>query len=256
MKLFIAAILDGAVNREIFMESEFNLQTFYYMNKYKERMIEEFIKSNGQDNFILDSGAFSMFSGSVKKLNYSYLKTYIDKYCDYINYYDIKNFIEMDIDRIIGYETVLKIREYIKNKTNKKPIEVWHTWRGIDEFKKSCKENEWVFVGIKEKVNKIKTFQYLIDLAFEYGTKLHILGYTPLYLEKFKNLYSCDSTTWSSGGRYSNVYFFENNKMTMVKKPDNTMRREDTDVYLDLNEHNLRQWIKYQKFLKDKSWKL
>jgi hypothetical protein len=79
------------------------------------------------------------------------LKNYIDKYIAYINKYDIKHFIEMDIDIVIGYEEVLKIRKYIKEKTGKKPIEVWHPWRGQDELYKSCDENEYICISIKEK---------------------------------------------------------------------------------------------------------
>lgn len=257
MKLFIAGIFDALIlnkhSYDLFMESNFNLQTFFSI-KGKETVIDNYIKYRGQQSFLLDSGAFSMFSGSAKKLSYDFIKSYVDKYCDYVVRYNIDNFIEMDIDRIIGYGNVKKMRNYIKNKTNKKPIEVWHPWRGMDDFVRCCKENDWICVSIANKTGKQKVFQYFVDEAYKLGTKVHILGYTPLYLEQFNNLYSCDSTSWSGGGRFSSVYHFKNNKLIQTKKPEGTMRNEDTDTYLSLNYHNLQQWIKYQKFLKNKGW--
>lgn len=250
MKLFLANAFDYDEN----YESTSTLHTFWDMNDRDKQMVKKHIEKWGQDNFILDSGAFSLFSGSVKNLDYNKLKKYIDDYCYYVKRNNIKNFIEMDIDMIIGYENVKKIREYITNKVGRKPIEVWHTWRGDEDLIRSCKENDFICIGIKKKLGMKDTFQHLIDIAYKYNTKVHILGWTPLNLTDVKRIYSSDSTTWLSGGRFGSVYQFKNNKMIMLKRPEGFKRIDDTEVYVNLHKYNLKQWIKYQQFLQDKGW--
>ena len=123
MKLYL--VNGDSVITEDMADSDYLLQTFFSMGKAETSLMKRFIERRGVDNFILDSGAFSLFNG-VKKLTYDELKKYIDNYCDFIIKYKITQFLEMDIDVVIGYDEVKKINKYIENKVGKKPIYVYH----------------------------------------------------------------------------------------------------------------------------------
>ena len=51
-------------------------------------------------NFILDSGVFTMIN-SGKQFN---LDRYVDEYADFIKKHKIKQYVELDVDQIIGVE--------------------------------------------------------------------------------------------------------------------------------------------------------
>lgn len=248
MKLYL---VNGSSLLSTPFETNYLLQTFYGINSKTIEEIKIHIDRYGNDNFILDSGAFSLFSGTGKNMNYEKLKSYIDDYCDFIVRYNIKHFIEMDIDKIIGYEEVKRIRKYIENKVGRKSLYVYHTYsRSIEDLVDACKEREYIFFGglVKETkdFNKINSF---IDFLYGYGVKCHLLGHTPPDLENYHHLYSCDSSSWTMGARSGIIFNFENDKLVSNKLED--MKRT---TYYQLNNHNFKQWIKYQKYLKGKCW--
>lgn len=84
-------------------------------------------------NFMADSGAFTAMNAG-KKID----AKYIDDYIAWIKANDIKNFVEMDLDEIIGYDKTLEIRKYIEHETNALPIPVWHFERGEQGWKEMC----------------------------------------------------------------------------------------------------------------------
>ena len=81
------------------------LQSFYYCNEFTEKGIIPNCKS-----FMLDSGAFTFMNNCKKNINWY---EYIDQYIDFINRNNIDLFFELDIDGIVGYEEVKKMRKYI-----------------------------------------------------------------------------------------------------------------------------------------------
>lgn len=230
-------------------DSDYFLSSFFSMNRSERLKMINHIERRGQDNFILDSGAFSIFSGA--KIDNAFLKKYIDRYCEFVNYYKIKNYIEMDIDKIIGYDEVKKINDYIYSRVGRRPLYVHHSdTRTFDDYITACKSNDYVFFGGLVKEKKSKEFiNSVVNEAYSLSTKVHLLGFTPPHLDKIKHLYSCDSSSWSMGGRSGSVFVFKNNKISsFVMK---TKRRIGS---YELNNHNLNQWIKYQSYLKNKGW--
>lgn len=124
MKLFLSSYeIERDIKVLIETKPLFVLGSFFYLRKHKKDYLDRymsFVKTQCKD-FILDSGAFSMLSGSKNKESFlEKLDSYITEYIEFINKYDIKNFIELDIDKIIGYEKVKQIREKIEKETNKK----------------------------------------------------------------------------------------------------------------------------------------
>lgn len=249
MKLYL--VNGESIISEDMAKTEYLLQTFFSMGKKETNLMTRFIERRGQENFILDSGAFSLFNG-VKKLTYDDLKKYVDRYCDFIVKYKIKQFLELDIDVIIGYDEVKKINRYIESKVGKKPIYCFHIeTRSLEDLKSAMRENDYIFWGgiAKSGVKSKESAQSFIDEAFKYGTKVHMLGYTPPDLDQFKNLYSCDSSSWTMGGRGGIVYNFAHNFIEQYKYDD---KRRIT--FFELNNHNFNQWLKYQDYLKTKGW--
>lgn len=115
------------------------LESFYYVKPWQLQKIHEW------DMFLLDSGAFTFLSS--QKGNSVDWKEYVKNYADFIIKNKIENFFELDIDPVIGYDNVLKIRRYLENRTGKKCIPVWHRSRGKEDFLRMCDEYDYVAVG-------------------------------------------------------------------------------------------------------------
>ena len=205
---------------------------------------EQYLKYYG--DYMLDSGAFTMLMGNAKKMD---LKTYVDSYIAYIQKHNVQKFFELDIDPIVGYDEVLKIRSYIAQKVGRQPIPVWHKSRGMKDFVEMCKRYKYVAIGgyVSGEFSKgeISKFPVLIKEAHSHGAKIHGLGFTQLkYLPLF-HFDSVDSTSWVSGNRFGHVYKFDGKTMLKYNKPEGK-RVKNKDVALN----NFIEWVKFQKYAK------
>ena len=75
---------------------------------------------------------------------------YTREYADWIRANDqpkINGYFEMDVDNVIGYEKVLELREILLKATDK-IIPVWHKNRGLEEFKRMCREYSGRIIAI------------------------------------------------------------------------------------------------------------
>lgn len=247
MQLYLAGLDNGDTKtlEEKMFYSKYVLMSYWYLKKVKDKNILKLAElRNREDNFILDSGAFT-FLNSNSKLN---IDEYLDEYIKFINKYDIKRFAELDIDPIIGYEKTMKMRDKLERETGKKCLPVWHKSRGIQAFKDDVEKYDYVSIGgivtgeIKRKEYHI--FKQMTKYANARGVKVHGLGFTGKDCYKY-GFDSVDSTSWTSGGRFATTYKFINNEMKSIKKPDKT-RLIDRDT---INEHNFLQWIKFQRYV-------
>ena len=216
------------------------LESFFYFCNFQK----PFIKT--ADLFLLDSGAFTFMNGANGKVNWD---DYISKYIAFINDNDIEHYFELDIDAIVGYEEVKRIRARIESETGKKSIPVWHKSRGIDEFKRLVKDYDYIAIGgfaIKHiKQNEYPIIRKMVQYAYESGTKVHGLGFTPKEVTKYK-FYSVDSTTWLSCRRFGSLFKYDDGQMRMVT-PKNHGTRKDRQREIEVL--TLKEWIKYQKYL-------
>ncbi|UQT35709.1 hypothetical protein M5E82_09040 [Parabacteroides distasonis] len=80
-----------------------------------------------QEKHILDSGAFSAFSGKNNSFDWD---GYVKKYADFVLKNNIQRFFELDIDVVVGLEKVEYYRKYLEDRTGRRPIPVWHASRG------------------------------------------------------------------------------------------------------------------------------
>ena len=103
MKVFLAGI-------ESFTEQERNfvqgngvngLASFFNMNTKTAEILPYL------DNFLLDSGAYTLFA-SGRHVDWI---DYIKKYSEFITAYNIRHFFELDVDSLIGYDKVVVLRK-------------------------------------------------------------------------------------------------------------------------------------------------
>jgi len=201
---------------------------------------------------ILDSGAFTFMAGAdVSKIDWD---EYIERYAQFIKETGVKHFIELDIDVIVGYEEVKRLRKKLVLLTNRQPIPVWHKTRGKDEFIKMCQEFDYVALGgfaIKNWTKKdFKYIPWFIKTAHDNKTKIHGLGFT--YCKELKKYHfdSVDSSSWTIGNRFGCVSQFRGNgTIKNHARPIGT--RIPNEKQLALATHNFNEWLKMQRYAEE-----
>lgn len=239
MKLFLAGTNSRGYMFSGKTQPLYVLESFYYIQDWQYQMIHKW------DMFLLDSGAFTFMLNS--KINLDWGK-YLNRYIDFINNHNVEYFFELDIDSVVGYERVKKMRDELERKTNKKCIPVWHKSRGMEEYRKLCKEYDYIAIGglvSKEiKQSEYPFLKKLVSLARQYDTKVHGLGFTNKNAVNY-GFYSVDSTNWLSSSRFGGVDYFDGTKMVKVTTP----KGKKAVHYKIRDEYVLKEWIKYQKYL-------
>ena len=179
-----------------------NLVSYYYI-KNKTDFYKKICRAS--ELVLVDSGAHSFQKG--KKVDWD---KYTDEYAEFIKKFDRRNVIgyfEMDVDNVIGYQKVLKLRKKLEAVSDK-IIPVWHKNRGIDEFKKMCHDYSGKIVAITGFKNEdITDEQYLMFLKYAKACncKVHCLGMTrKAILDKVPFDYT-DSSSWSADGRFGKI---------------------------------------------------
>ena len=255
MKIYLAgSITKQSLEQMKQQKNKYLLQTFYDMRSWKDEKIEEYLSSC--EEFLLDSGAFT-FMNSGKKVNW---KKYTDSYIDFINKWNIKQFVELDLDHVLGVQETIKIRNYLEHKTQKQSIPVFHAIRGIEYYRKlMCEEYRYIAIAasgivkdVDEYVKNEKTLRSLLKIAHENNCYVHGLAYTRLgNINKTTVPFdSVDSTAWLSGARYGTWYKYKNGHLLSYNMSNKGI---SGDVY---NKNNLECWIKIQreKSKNDKEW--
>ena len=253
MRIFLAATTFG-INKKDREEAYSISKPLYCLETFfsGERTCKKVFEEVGNENFLLDSGAFSFMSGAEHSKED--LLKYLDRYIQFINDNDIKYFFELDVDTIYGIEFVEEMRTKLEKETNKKCIPVWHKSRGIEYWKRMCNEYKYVAIGglvFHVKKSELPLIKKMVDYAYYNGVKVHGLGFTKTReLDNWK-FYSVDSASWTKGaGRGQQIYFF--NGKYMINRGIN---KGDKKVNISkLIGHNLVEWVKYQKLMNEKRW--
>lgn len=229
----------GSLSEEIKGWHPFILESFFYIDEVTENLLPEF------GDFLLDSGAFTFMMGKGGTTNFD---EYAERYADFIVRKDIKNFFELDVDSVVGYEKVKQLRNKLERLTNRPCIPVWHLSRGIDEYKRMCEEYEYVAIGgiVSKEItkDKYKSFPFLISEAHKRKAKVHGLGFTNLALLPKYHFDSVDSTAWTTGNRFGHVYQFNGETMIKHDVPKNHRLSDSRKVAII----NFSEWVKFQKW--------
>lgn len=242
-KMFLAGqapLKDEDLYEDVFSRSSiYILESFYYADEWVEKHIPLF------KDFLLDSGAFTFFSAKPKNINW---EEYVDRYADFINRNKVNHFFELDIDKLIGYDNVLKLRKRLEIKTGKQCIPVWHKFRGKENFLSICDEYPYVAIGgiVSKEIsqNEYPIFTYLINEAHKRNTKIHGLGFTNLEGIKKYHFDSVDSTAWTTGNRFGAIYKFNGQTMQKFNKKEGQRLADSRKVALN----NFIEWVKFQQY--------
>lgn len=219
------------------------LAAYPYIKKNKE-MIDLIPKMR---NFILDSGVFTMIN-SGKKFN---LDLYVEEYASFIRQYKIKQYVELDVDQIVGVEKTRELRKRLEDLVGWKSIPVWHTIRGKESFIQDCKDYDYICLGyfLTEGLKSAFTEKYakaFVDTAHKYKCKIHGLGFTKGELLKKIPFDSVDSSSWAASRRFGCCFKFEprNGTMKFLERRKN-QRMKSAQA---LGRPAFIEWRKYQDY--------
>lgn len=247
MKIFLSGlesseknIIDCMIkNKE---KVDYVLTSYYYLRKKKDFFQKLKLIAN---EILIDSGAHSFQKGAkVEWVDYTkeYTKWIKENDCE-----QIIGYFEMDIDNIIGYESVLELRKILEQETNK-IIPVWHKNRGVQDYKKMCNKYKYIAItGFKNEDIKDNQYMMFLKYAKEQNCLVHCLGMTRIKIISKIPFDSVDSSTWKQAGNFGEYRKFTNGKLKIFKQ-----KGKFTTEFLD--KQNFKEFVKMQQFYKNK-WK-
>lgn len=222
----------------------FVLHSFFYCRKSQP-------DRSCYGDYLLDSGAFTYIDNL--HLEHPDWESYAIELGEYVKNNKIDKYFELDIDSLVGYDEVKRLRKIIESRANVLPIPVWHDNRGKDEFIRMCEEYPYVALGglVSGKTSKSAGFQWykdnfrwFVDTAHEHNCKIHALGITtPSIISKIP-FDSVDSSSWASGGAFGHLYYFDGSKMKQIKVPKGKWFRDPQEA----RTFNFIQWEKFQRY--------
>ena len=253
MKVFLAGTKNYGLVRQ---NSIYCLDSFVEINPNKPSDHRRF------EDYLLDSGAFTfMFSKKDHKVDWN---EYIDRYAAYIKQNGIKNYFELDIDSIVGYDNVLKLRSKLEQKVGWQCIPVWHYSRGKEEFSKMCESHKYVAIGgiagdMKLRNRLTPYLRHFIDEAHNKGARIHGLGFTNTNLLQVLPFDSVDSTAWLGFAKYGRYRKFNGSRIIEVRKPKDAKAKDFKKEAEALGVSSTQykgficgsEWIKFQKYAKE-----
>jgi hypothetical protein len=214
--------------------------------------VEKYIPAVGK--FLLDSGAFTFISAKKgQKIDWL---TYVDQYADFIKENNVRLFFELDVDKLVGYDAVLKLRQRLEARVGRQSIPVWHKTRGRQAFVDMCRDYQYVsiggLVGGGESAGAYakhlcKFFPWFIDTAHENSAKIHALGFTDFEGLKKYHFDSVDSSSWTSGHRFGGLTQFNGEKVLPIPKGKNQKMID----WKNIATHNFNEWVKFQQYAKE-----
>ena len=229
----------GLYDDSIVTHKPYILESFYYIDADTERLLPYY------GDFLLDSGAFTFMMDSKTAVNWD---EYLERYADFINRNRIDKFFELDIDVVVGYDEVVRLRNKLENLTGQQCIPVWHKSRGMDNFRSTCDAYPYIALGGivsgEFKSTEYKHFPLLINEAHKRGAKIHGLGFTSLAWLPKCHFDSVDSTAWTTGNRFGFIYRFDGKTMQKTDAPKGHRLADARKVALI----NYIEWIKFQKY--------
>lgn len=241
MKIFLASTFNQIVIDCLKQAKPFNvLFSYYYLANKNDQVtldVLKYFKSIG--TFIMiDSGAHSFFSEeglsiahSKKKKTkqtdfFEYAKNYAAWLVKYKKYIDVA--VELDIDVLIGYSDVLKIRKILES-SGAPIMPVWHKSLGEAEWDNMIANYPYVGIGLGDakstkSILNIRFFINKLSKAIKNKTKVHAFGMVkPNYMLRLP-FYSVDSSSWNAGSRYGQLVGYDAKNIKIVQKRVNNQK--------------------------------
>lgn len=244
MKVFLSAIETNEKVPYNFKNMKYNLMSYFYIKNKME--LAKYVREHSE-TIIIDSGAHSFQKG--KQVDWL---EYTKQYAEFIRKFDKPNvvgYFEMDVDNIIGYDKVLKLRKILESVSNK-IIPVWHKNRGIEEYKNMCQKYQGKVIAITGFKNEdIKDEQYIMFLKYakKYNCKVHCLGMTrKKVLDKVPFDY-VDSSSWKQNAIYGRIA--NRGKVSKEYSKNNTLQVmiENYKEAMKMQEYYYNKWRNVNK---------
>lgn len=196
-------------------------------------------------NFMLDSGVFTMIN-SKKNVP---IERYADEYADFVRENRIGQYVELDVDQIIGVKKTRALRDRIEKRVGWRSIPVWHTIRGRQSFLDDTKDYDYIALGyfLTEGLSPSLTEKYarsFVDAAHENECRIHGLGFTKTELLPDIPFDSVDSSTWSSAPRYGKISVFNGKIIRNIQKKEGTRLTMSKEAA----RYSFSSWRKYQDY--------
>lgn len=197
------------------------------------------------NNMLIDSGAFTFQKGNI---DMNKLKKYMEEYLHFVKKEHsnslINGFFEMDIDGIIGYDNVLSYREKLFELSDK-IIPVWHKSLGLDEYKRMCREYDYISVScVNNRDIKPENYKHFVKYAHNRGCKIHGLGMTQRKILNKVPFDTVDSSSWQKivrFGRYKGKKLDSN----YIKKNRRKITQLELLDFLDFQKEYYKKWQSY-----------
>ncbi|CAB4135793.1 hypothetical protein UFOVP286_59 [uncultured Caudovirales phage] len=202
-------------------------------------------------DFILDSGIFTYLNLDKYKKQASSIdwQKYLVDYSNFVRENRIKNYVELDLDNVIGLQEVERLRQELEKRVGWKTMPVWHINRGYDKWLEICRNYDYIcfgsFLTDNLSQNKYRTINKFISDASKCNYKVHGLGMTSMKWLQILKFYSVDSSSWLAGVRYGTVPYFDGKIIKTIKKPTNHQIKDSKK----LARHCMYEWIKYSKYM-------
>lgn len=209
MRLYLAA-LDGqpAITDDMgeLVRGRYVLCTHAYFSKNLTPYDRRAIAANAAD-LMMDSGAYTV---NRKKEAFSegmpFWERWCDEYADEVLEHDVTHFFEMDLDAILPYADILRLRERMEARTGRQCIPVWHVQRGLDGWKELCSAGYPVIAiggragyrtsdGTTDIDRDI--LPGLVRMAHRAGCKVHLLGTADARNMREVRADSSDTASWN-----------------------------------------------------------
>lgn len=246
MRLMLASFDTGLkLSKEEMLRCKYVLVSYFYVSKNSNKDLLEVIDAkNSEDKFLLDSGAFTLFTNTKTKVDFD---EYLDKYIAFINKHDIKRFIELDVDSVVGYPRVLQMRKRLEQETGKKCVPVWHKSRGMKAYKEIVRDYDYICIGglgnreIKKK--EYPQMKKMVQYANQNNVKVHGLAFTRQDAYEY-GFYSVDSSSWRMGVRFAQAHRFVNGGIVSSQRGHGQRANDKKIMY-----NNFYEWLKFQQYV-------
>ena len=215
---------------------------------------------DGEFELMVDSGAFTYLTNPKQrqkaKAGAIDWEEYAERYAEFVRDAGsaITHFVELDLDGIIPYSQVRKLRSTIERIAGRQCVPAWHPSRGKEEFLSMCDKYDYVSIGgLYDEISE-EWFQYLpwfIERAHERDAGIHGLGFTRWREAEKYRFDSIDSTSWLNGSKYAHIFQF--NGDTLVQHRSDRRGRSNRLDAEERNRHNLREWARYARYM-DGRW--
>lgn len=186
-------------------------------------------------------------------VDYNKYDWYVHKYMNFIKRNEgvFDFYVELDVQKILGYEKVWKWRQQWKKK-GLNPMLVWHGETG-EELENMVSYGDNIGIGGTdtetgdEMLNKrIKGAQYIRQIDKDIW--IHWFAFTNWsalrYLMKYDLVNSVDSTSWTVGSRFGIVYVFDGHRILTTRIGES---KRDTELVRQRNRARFRKHIESEK---------